>query len=230
MKKVFFPLFLVFLSVSGTLSAQLPALRIDSLTVDNDTIDVAQGETTFTYSYKITNVGTVPYSGSILSECIYSADPGNVWFWESVVYDSLLPGQFITISNHTDNVLDAPMRYSGGENIITVWPHSGSEAQIPDTTTIQVWILNITSRPEPQPIENRVSVFPNPVSDLLKLNWKNSGQSLEYVRLTNLSGQEIFSSDIQVAEVPVGHLPPGLYLLEINYSDGLRGFFRISKE
>ena len=69
--------------------------------------------------------------------------------------------------------------------------------------------------------ENPVQVYPNPVTDQLIIDLGDlNGNTLE---IYNLLGQPMKKNVLkgQIATVDVNDIPPGIYLLRINTSDGI---------
>jgi hypothetical protein len=71
-----------------------------------------------------------------------------------------------------------------------------------------------------------LSVYPNPANDQLHLGFQVEEKGRIVVRLTNITGQTVYSEDISAfsgyyrKDLPVGDLPAGYYTLEILTSSG----------
>ncbi|RYZ54274.1 MAG: T9SS type A sorting domain-containing protein, partial [Sphingobacteriales bacterium] len=82
------------------------------------------------------------------------------------------------------------------------------------TTNIQV--------PGPAP---DIIVFPNPVVDVLYLTWKNGSQKTLTIQLVDGLGRVVYNSAVGwtglTYEIPVRHLPAGVYTLHVHDSKGL---------
>jgi predicted extracellular nuclease len=65
-----------------------------------------------------------------------------------------------------------------------------------------------------------IKLYPNPVSSRLFLE---ADYRLEAIRIYNLMGQELIRQDLnaQQAELTVGHLPNGVYLIKVETSEGI---------
>lgn len=77
----------------------------------------------------------------------------------------------------------------------------------------------IGSAPD-EPLNDRISVFPNPVENLLYLNL--SGLDLNYWKVTDLSGKEILNGKAITGNyIDVANLESGVYLLSLNTNQGI---------
>jgi archaellum component FlaG (FlaF/FlaG flagellin family) len=228
MKKIFGLVLLAFALLTGNLKGQA-AFSVASVTVDADTIDLDTGNV-LTFTVKLVNLGNTPYSGFIQLFAAYNGGT-NIYPWEYANIDSLMPilvGDTFSFDLHQDIV--ASDRYGGGDNIILIWPNTGNGAQTLDTASIHVFVRNLVSRLNPQEIDARVKVYPNPATEVLRFNWTDPTYRLEHVRLVNMAGQEVFSSHNAVQEIGLDGLPRGIYLLQLQYEDGLQGIFKVRIE
>lgn len=228
MKKISVLVLLFFAVFSGKMAAQA-AFSVALLEADTDTIDLAMGDSVVSYTIKLVNQGNASFSGFIQIMASYNADPG-VYPWEFTNIDAANPiavGDTLTFTH--DDVVSAD-RYGGGDNIILVWPNAGSGAQILDTGSTHIFVRNLVSRQNPQELDKRVRVYPNPAREALRFLWVDPSYQLEQVRLVNALGQEVFSTHESVTEIQVEGLPEGLYFLELRYLDGMQGIFRVRVE
>jgi hypothetical protein len=74
---------------------------------------------------------------------------------------------------------------------------------------------------------NIISVFPNPVRDVLHIE----GERLEQIRLFDISGREVSTSAMPQGRrnwsMDVSHLPQGVYLLEVWFEEGRKAVHKV---
>ena len=76
---------------------------------------------------------------------------------------------------------------------------------------------------EEVPLENKLKVFPNPVSDLLNVHL-NGGREFERLLITDMTGRRVFDSGTvqqRRMEVDVSNLMSGFYLLQVQTQDDI---------
>lgn len=86
----------------------------------------------------------------------------------------------------------------------------------------------ILSTEEPEFIQDAIGVFPNPVQSQVQLDIPETARLLS-IYLTDLTGRRIRNWEGQTTSLQIDFLPPGLYLLLIETSQG-RAVKRIVKE
>ena len=96
-------------------------------------------------------------------------------------------------------------------------------------------INEIDKKFEESDIYSDVKFFPNPVVEILYVQWKNENQNfVKSVQIYNLSGQFMSSSDLDVnvtqTEVDFRSYPSGLYELVLIYSYGNQKVLKIVKQ
>ena len=75
--------------------------------------------------------------------------------------------------------------------------------------------LEITSIPSFS--TTQIIIFPNPVQNELHVNWPNS--DIQTIRVLSLEGK-LFFEEKNINTLSIQLLSPGIYLLQINHSDG----------
>lgn len=73
-------------------------------------------------------------------------------------------------------------------------------------------------------LPENITVYPNPFTDMLVIDW----QDLERAEVTDLSGRRIFSTENH--ELHLGHLKPGVYILQLSGKNNLHYQVRIIKK
>lgn len=210
----------------GSIFAQ-PALGfgVDGVMQNKDTVNVIQNDSVILYSAWVVNKGNATFAGTILFKIKYDV-PG---FPLTRGYKNAIiqPGDSIFFEV-TDTVTEQP--YHGGNNVLVIWPPSdNSSIQVLDTAqnSVHVILPGGTSREKVIPLATRMEIFPNPVAEKLFLRDKSQGYQLEYVRVMNLLGNQVYYSEQKVAQIDFSALKPGIYFLEAKYKDGLKGTFKL---
>ena len=96
----------------------------------------------------------------------------------------------------------------------------------PDTLLLDadLWILKGDEVVyQEQPLEDMVSIFPNPANELVTVQLKNSMETISTILIYNVLGQLVQAMSMDNAQgyhFDVSHLKTGLYFLEINTSIG----------
>ena len=226
---------LAFLLILGfgpllTFAQFAPKLAIDTPVVTNplDTLnyDSGMGDSVITYSVRIRNVGPAIASGLVDVIFRYKDSVDQVKL--TVPVD--LENQEFLDTLIRDTVRGTNLRYGGGVNIIVIWPraHPDVGALAPDTSAGSIYILNLPlSRPRPGQVFDRVELYPQPADDIVHVLYKKADKRLEYVRILDLEGREVYRNTLPVRELPFGERPSGLYMVEFLYQDGARGLFKV---
>ncbi len=210
-------------------SQTAPKLSIDSIVEANpDTLLYQAGVTDqISYPFRLTNVGGQAATGQVDIMFAYNGDTAVSVL--TLVVD-LESGQFVD-TTVTDSLLhpNSDNRYEGGGNIIVIWPRAESDimADPPDTSTSVPYIDSYVNRKPPVAITSRIDIYPNPVNDKLMFNYKKSNSTLEFVRIIDTFGRQVYSGTQAVMELSMLPYPPGLYYLEFRYRDGVEGIFKV---
>lgn len=106
-----------------------------------------------------------------------------------------------------------------GSNIVVVWP-SGAGF----TTGIQAQATLLVNPPSGiQENKARFSIrtYPNPIKDYLKINYLNKDliKEIQKVRIYNILGEEIYSSNKEVYIINTKEFETGVYFLEFILND-----------
>ena len=206
-----------------------PKLSIDTIVIPNpDTLDYVGGvNDKITYAFRLTNVGGLAAQGQVDIMFDYNGD--TLVERLSLVVD-LESGEFVD-TMVTDSVLhpNVDARYGGGGNIIVIWPRAEPDIQAnpPDTSHSFPYLNQYVNRKPPVVITPRIEVYPNPVHDNLYFRYKKTNSSLEFVRIYDPYGRQMFTTKQPVTEVSMAPYPAGLYYVEFRYRDGVKGIFKV---
>jgi hypothetical protein len=105
-------------------------------------------------------------------------------------------------------------------NISGDWFNPGSSL-IPGTPMIRAVFGSrdfVTGNPDIHGTEKTAELFPNPASDILHI--RTTGFTLSHIRMIDLQGRVLLNEDGDHHEIDVTSLPSGMYLLQLNASDG----------
>src|SRR5690606_8103075 len=82
--------------------------------------------------------------------------------------------------------------------------------------------------------ETSIIAYPNPVTDVLTVEWSVTENKVGSVLLHSATGQELgnqkIGPDQRNTELYFGRFPPGLYVVLIIYADGTQRSFQVIKK
>lgn len=103
---------------------------------------------------------------------------------------------------------------------------------INDDPILRVYIIgdnDPTNIPETEPIDNPITLYPNPVKDRLTLRF-DEGQEPESVELYDLAGSLVAKNGKALESIDMSAMPAGVYMLCITFKDGERRLEKVIKE
>jgi OmpA-OmpF porin, OOP family len=168
--------------------------------------------------YSIADLGLVPQVNSAPGMVF---DDKENWVEVRDTFDSRYGGErFITIGNFN---LDSGsgVVYVGSTN------HNATHAYyyIDDVS-----VIALDSIPNSIVETERLSfsVYPNPAADVIRIV---GVEQLRHLRLADLRGREVMTEEVSGHDhsLKIGHLPRGLYILEVTATDGRRATQRVIK-
>lgn len=81
--------------------------------------------------------------------------------------------------------------------------------------------------------KNRIIAYPNPVTDLLNVDWVNDTKSVSQINVFSINNSNIFYKKVNPyqnsLELNFSGYPPGVYIATVTFSDGSRQSFQILK-
>ncbi|MCK7590371.1 choice-of-anchor J domain-containing protein [Subsaxibacter sp. CAU 1640] len=192
------------------------------------------------------------YSGNDVTAGIFLVSPllSDFDFTKQIsfyVYDNDNGGLEVgTMSDPTDastftsyqTFLDADMTDdTWEEKIVTFENYAGSDTYIafkynPATTFDYFYIDNVTYEDNETlsigsvDIENSVSIYPNPVKDILHINARN----VDSIEVFGINGQRILSQSNNVDFVDVSNLETGMYFINIRTTNGATSVKKFIKQ
>ncbi len=105
------------------------------------------------------------------------------------------------------------------------WSPTGKYIASSYRSTIKVWMVEevnsvVESLPVLQSTQSPFSLYPNPTDNILHLHCTTTSAITTTVRVLNLLGQEMLTTQVPAAvnewTLPMSHLPTGVYLVEWN--------------
>lgn len=105
------------------------------------------------------------------------------------------------------------------------WSPNGKYIASSNRSTIKIWRVEdvnsvVESLPVLQPASSSFSLYPNPTDNILHLHCTTTSALATTVRVLNLLGQEMLTTQVPAAvnewTLPMGHLPTGVYLVAWN--------------
>lgn len=145
--------------------------------------------------------------------------------------DSLLQDTMTTMVNGDtttvvvkDFVDSSNARYSGGGGgaiLVIVWPVARFTPLDPASDSVKANIIVDIHASIPPEWKNELQFlyFPNPVTTTLNISYKTIQKDVEYVRLFDMEGREVFKQRGAVNTVDLTHLNAGYYFLHIQGKD-----------
>lgn len=225
-------LILLFVLAVPFLALAQPKLTIDQMwTNPIDTVYYVNGSEVVEYTVIIKNIGNNKLDGGCELRLMYNADQ-TVHTKRSWLASNFEVGQADTLTfNDTLQTLNTG-RYKGGDNIIVIWPHTdNANAQVPDTTdNFPIFVDLSNSSADEIELLTLVDIWPNPNNGILNLDYHELARKVEYVRIVNLTGQELVRYENAVEAIDLSAYAKGLYLLEMRFKDGRKASFRILKQ
>lgn len=192
----------------------------------NDTVEWNGGDYIVVYDCQMTSDTVAPFTGVARVRKRTGVDTSlrviNIPLTNFAYGDTVMHPWYDTIHSVTQGP------YMVGTNTVSFWviPDSAG-AYTPDTTTIQFEVVNLVSVTDPSALQQRLSVYPNPVGHRLQLDYRKDAHKLQSIRVSNLQGQLLQAETTAVKDIDFSGFPAGLYLVEVRYQDGVRGTFRI---
>lgn len=118
--------------------------------------------------------------------------------------------------------------YRVGEDIIVIWPVAIGLTPL-DTFRTDIFVMpDPTGLNEHKELFDKVSVFPNPLSNQLTIKQLTTDLTIKQVRIYNLRGELIYH-ELYQQNIDVSNLSKGSYLLELELENKQRLKFKMIK-
>ncbi len=234
MKKVLLIILTLFVGFAGKVSGQA-ILRIDSAASFGIKFDILAPKHQVVVYYKVINIakndsdsvtrGLKFYTNlRINTEKAVSTSKGRI------ILDNLKP-YFLSTKNYiivydtivlADSVKIPPF----GTNVIVIWPTGNGVHSmfLNNPHAFQVTYTDIAPVSAP---ENLVKIYPNPATDIIHFEILNREIKLQRVIIRDMTGKEIMNQAFMENELNISALPKGCYILDMNFSDGSSGIYKL---
>lgn len=211
----------LFLTIGSAAFSQNGTISTTFLSLP-DTANLGDSATTVLVVVK--NIDSVPYSGYI-----------NIYYSTDTV--AFTPVQFCSLNNIALNAGDtvvasctmdfAPAYFNTGDNIVVVWS-SGNGKFAADTLRDSVYLNPQGTGIHESDLSASFSIFPSPAKELIGITVHKSGLQkdlIQQIKIVDVFGRTVHAEAFQNAEgqkINVSHLTPGVYFLELLYSNRQR--------
>ena len=112
-----------------------------------------------------------------------------------------------------------------------IWIHFSRDYGKTFTTYFHELDSTFTGIPEPLPLEGTFSVYPNPTTDILTVEFKGVSENCD-VELLDPMGRLIIKKPRlpgeRLTKIPVGHLPASIYILRVRSGDSVLGLEKVA--
>ena len=204
-------------------------LSIDPIiTSQNFTQDTVPLGTVVNFNVKVLYTDVTPFTGTIY--LISGVD-------SSAGITSVDTVGFTSVFNLSNDSLNIPFTdtvtlqngYRVGEDIIVIWPVAVGLIAL-DTFRTDIFVLE----PDPSGLNehkelfDKVSVFPNPLSNQLTIKQLTTDLAIKQVRIYKLGGELIYD-ELYQQNIDVSNLSKGSYLLELELENKQRLKFKMIK-
>ncbi len=115
---------------------------------------------------------------------------------------------------------------AAGTNVIVIWP-TGNGVHSTTMNISHFFLITYTGIEALANPENPVKIYPNPARDLIHFEIQNQDLKLEKVILRNIVGQVILEENLRTSELNISSCPPGCYILQLQYSNGSIGTYKL---
>lgn len=156
-------------------------------------------------------------------------DGTSVQFWQGTFSGSAVNGLYNNWGNEPDNSASGTGQDALGLAIID-WPlgTAGQWNDVKDTNELYFVVEYDTLLDTPGLVKPLVSIYPNPVDDIL---FVDSDNEINTIIITNAIGQQIRSISFVVDNIiNVEGLPKGIYFLNVQFSNGTKAIKKIIKD
>ncbi len=225
MKKLLYLLLLIFCGSSLFAQTHIRISHISGIPITglpNNT--VYEVSTYDSIEVTIVNDDTLSFSDSI---SIYIKS-GSIQFIDTLIYATsinIASGDSIIL--HRSGFVFSRVYFDEGDNIVVVWPAARITPIVSDSVTFNIFFISLLAS-SPEFPKEEIILFPNPVSKYLSIDGLNLIQ-IKRVRIYDLLGKEIYNHSSIHRNIPIENLSPGMYLLNIEITDGSMKVFKFQK-
>lgn len=227
-KKVIFIFSLFILGLTGNhkLSAQA-RLRVDSIINLPAKLKIDSVYTTL--KYVLRNTGNQTFNGkpTVLYQTDIMSNTQYMYYHWTLPNITILPGDTFTVSSPYFKAEKA--NFKVGNNIVVIWPSAITSPPAHETITIEITAIPASVGIEEYQNDTEISIYPVPVTNKLNILSLMPENDLERVRILNVFGQEIFSSQTEFTSINTSDFSAGIYYLHVQFKNRPPGVYRFVK-
>lgn len=204
-------------------------LSIDPIiTSQNFTQDTVPLGTVVNFNVKVLYSSLTPFTGTIYLVSGVDSSAG-ITSVDTVGFTSVFNLVNDTFSIPFTDTVTLQNGYRVGEDIIVIWPVATGLSAL-DTFRTDIFVVEpeTTGLNEHKELFDKVSVFPNPLSNQLTIKQLTTDLAIKQVRIYNLRGELIYH-ELYQQNIDVSNLPRGSYLLELELGNKQRLKFKMIK-
>lgn len=198
-------------------NAQQVTMAVDSMTGFPDTALCCTQQYNFTIDVR--NFSSVQFGGVLnimyRTDQMNASDSGGV-FNANGLFDTIsaFGSTTITVSNFS---FDSLAGFRTGGNVVVVWPvcSSGISVFVTDTFYASVFVENGQGINEPKATINKINIYPIPANEKIFIQNQLTEKSIEYVRIIDIIGTEVFNAKTLPSFINTSFLRDGVYFIEI---------------
>lgn len=231
MKQIFkTTLFLLVIFSATQANAQLRVLQVDSFSLLRDTLKYGDS-VEFVYSLKNVTDSNLVFNDTLNTYIKTDLDSTRKLLDSRVIFVS----QNDTIHIRTRIGITNPHFALNKVTEIVIWPE-GTDDQVVfspnfDSMKLLVYVVQTISVPEYMKNIANIHFYPNPAKDVLFIDNKSADKKIENIVVRDLQGRSIQTTYFEagVNKLDIKDYEPGVYLLEVQFTDKSLGAYRIIK-
>ncbi|MGE0562147.1 MAG: T9SS type A sorting domain-containing protein [Flavobacteriales bacterium] len=203
-------------------------LSIDPvITSQNFTQDTVPLGTVVNFNVKVLYTSLTPFTGTVYLVSGVDSSAG-ITSVDTVGFTSVVNMVNDTFSIPFTDTVTLQNGYRVGEDIIVIWPVAAGLTPL-DTFRTDIFVTPIiTGLNEHKELFDKVSVFPNPLSNQLTIKQLTTDLNIKQVKIYNLRGELVYH-ELYQQNIDVSNLPKGSYLLELELENRQRLKFKMIK-
>lgn len=115
---------------------------------------------------------------------------------------------------------------AGASVVIVIWPTgNGIHFKFKPRHDTLVYVYTAIESIQEEP--SFVKIYPNPAQDIIHLDIQKPDISLRRMEITDMTGKDIIDWTRQDNTIDISHLALGAYILNLHFSDGSSGKYKI---
>ncbi len=115
----------------------------------------------------------------------------------------------------------------GSPVVIVIWPTGNGFKSTNFSPFRDSFTITYTGIAAVDPEEAYVNIYPNPANDVIHFDIQKQEITLDKVDVADISGRIIFTAINNVQHMDIASLPRGIYILNMHFSDGSTGRYKL---